>query len=66
MSSTRPVDPGGKGNPLIESIPDDVPLTRPTYSPNATRRGMAFNPISIYAPPRPKGGLNPIPSSIDG
>ncbi|KAL3520247.1 hypothetical protein ACH5RR_018396 [Cinchona calisaya] len=68
MSSTRPVDPGGKGNPLIESIPDDAPLTitRPTYSPNATRlfRGMAFNPISIYAPPRPKGGLNPIPSSI--
>ncbi|KAL3520254.1 hypothetical protein ACH5RR_018403 [Cinchona calisaya] len=68
MSSTRPVDPGGKGNPLIESIPDDAPLTitRPTYSPNATRlfRGMAFNPISIYAPPRPEGGLNPIPSSI--
>ncbi|KAL3529243.1 hypothetical protein ACH5RR_008565 [Cinchona calisaya] len=68
MSSTRPVDPGGKGNPLIESILDDAPLTitRPTYSPNATRlfRGMAFNPISIYAPPRPEGGLNPILSSI--
>jgi hypothetical protein len=32
MSSTRPVDCGGKGNPLIESIPDDAPLTRPTYS----------------------------------
>lgn len=26
MSSTRPVDPGGKGNPLIESILDAVPL----------------------------------------
>ena len=68
MSSTRPVDPGGKGNPLIESILDAVPLTRPTHSPNATRlfRGMAFNPLSIYAPPRPEGGLNPIPSSIGG
>ncbi|KAL3516763.1 hypothetical protein ACH5RR_023665 [Cinchona calisaya] len=68
MSSTRPVDPGGKGNLLIESIPDDAPLTitRPTYSPNATMlfRGMAFNPISMYAPPRPEDGLNPIPSSI--
>lgn len=51
MSSTRPVDLGGKGNPLIESIPDDVPLTRPTNSPNAIRlfRGMAFNPISIHS-----------------
>ncbi|GKV52572.1 hypothetical protein SLEP1_g59149 [Rubroshorea leprosula] len=68
MSSTRQVDQGGKGNPLIESIPDDAPLTRPTYSPNATRlfRGMPFNPISIYAPPRQEGGLNPIPSSIGG
>ena len=29
-------------------------------------KGMAFNPISIYTPPRPEGGLNPIPSSIGG
>jgi hypothetical protein len=48
MSSTRPVDPGGKGNPLIESIPDDVPLTRPTYSPNATRRGAWHSILSQY------------------
>ena len=43
-SSTRLVDPGGKGNPLIEFIPDHVTLTRPTYSPNATRL------ICVYFP----------------
>ena len=43
-SSTRPVNPGGKGNLLIEFIPDHVPLTRPTYSPNATRL------ICVYFP----------------
>ena len=48
MSSTRPVDLGGKGNPLIESIPDDVPLTRPTYSPNAIRQGGWHSILSQY------------------
>ena len=43
-SSTRPVNPRGKGNPLIEFIPDHVPLTRPSYSPNATRL------ICVYFP----------------
>ena len=38
------MDPGGKGNSLIESIPDHVLLTRPTYSPNATRL------ICVYFP----------------
>lgn len=37
MSSTRLVDLRGKGNQLIESIPDYALLTRPTYSPSATR-----------------------------
>lgn len=49
MSSTDPLNPGDEGNSLIESIFDDVPLTRPTYSPNAIWfcMGMEFDPISI-------------------
>lgn len=60
MSSTRPVDPGGKGNPFLEDISYDVPQIKDYLFSQCNPQGKKDYLNGGSSKARPEGGLNPI------